>query len=103
MVVFHRGKIGGGDIYRGLRPELSDYKVGLTRLETGRDWTVYDIGTLDWWAQSGKVLKQILLSKLLVLISKQIFSGKSSKLFLSGPRIVWHRNRKICFAQRCVS
>lgn len=59
--------------------------MSLTRLGTGWDWAVYDIGTLDWWEPSGKVLKQILLSKLLVLISKQIFSGASSKLFLSGP------------------
>lgn len=84
-------------------PELSVYKAGLTRLGTGWDWAAYDIVALEWWAQSGKVSKQILLSKLLVLINKQIFSGASSKLFLSGPSIVWHRNRKLCFAHKCVS
>lgn len=84
-------------------PELSAYKVGLTRLGTDWDWAVYDIVALQWWAQSGQVLKQILLSKLLVLINKQIFYGASSKLFLSGPSLVWHRNRKLCFAHTCVS
>lgn len=90
-------------------PELSVHKVGLNRLGTGWDWAVYDIVALEWWAQSGKVLKQILLSKLKyycqgkVLINKQIFSGASSKLFLSGPSIVWHRNRKLCFVHKCVS
>lgn len=39
-----------------------------------------------------------------MLISKQIFPGESSKLFvLSGPSIVWHRNRKTYLPQNCLS
>lgn len=39
-----------------------------------------------------------------MLISKQIFPGESRKLFvLSGPSIVWHRNRKTYLPQNCLS
>lgn len=62
-----------------------------------------------------KVLKQVLMSKLLVLISNlfklvQVLSSTNryfleqvTKLFLPGPSIVWHGNKKVSLVKELFS
>lgn len=54
---------------KALRPQRSNFKVGLGRKDTGFDVTNYCTIVLNWWAQKGKGLEGF-LRKMVVLRTK---------------------------------